>query len=47
MFLQGRELCKLGGWENGKCSERTEPLWVGRASLLPGSHKQMMTRSVW
>lgn len=42
MFLQGRELHKLGEQENGKSSERTGPLRIGCVSLLPGSHKQMM-----
>ena len=43
MFLQGRQLRKLGEQENGKSSEKTGPLRIGRVSLLPGSHKQMMT----
>ena len=47
MFLRGRELLKLGEQENGKSSERTGPLRIGCVSLLPGSHKQMMTRAVW
>lgn len=37
-------------WENRrkrKSSERTGPLRIGCVSLLPGSHRQMMTRAVW